>query len=200
MTDSQIRAKKLILASQSPRRSALLREAGYHFDVVPSTVDESSFESRDADPETYARTLALAKARAVARLRPEDWVLGVDTIVDCQGRILGKPRDAAHAELITRDVFAQVHRVVTGVALVCQAATSEIVAVDTTVVYPKPMSEARIAAHIQGGSWRGKAGAYAIQETGDQFVDHLEGSFSNVVGLPLELLARLLPDGVGQNP
>lgn len=200
MTDSQGRHPKLILASQSPRRSALLQEAGYHFEVLPSTVDESSYYRQGMDPEVYARTLALAKAQAVARLRPEDWVLGADTIVDCQGKVIGKARDAAHAEQITREVFAQVHRVITGMALVCEAVQREIVTADTTVVYPKPFSEEQIVAHIQGGSWQGKAGAYAIQETGDQFVDHLDGSLSNVIGLPLELLARVLPDGIGRKP
>ncbi len=200
MTDSHHRHPKLILASQSPRRAVLLQKAGYHFEVLPSTVDESLFRREDADPETYARTLALAKARDVARLRPGDWVLGADTIVDCQGEVIGKARDAAHAEQITRQVFAQAHRVITGVALVCDVLSHETVTADTTVVYPKPLSEDQIAAHVQGGSWQGKAGAYAIQETGDQFVERLEGSLSNVIGLPLELVARVLPDGIGRKP
>lgn len=196
----QASTSNLILASQSPRRRALLSEAGYRFEVIPSSVDESTFDDRQTEPADYAQRLALAKARDVARRYPTRMVLGADTIVDCHGRIIGKPRDALHAERITRLVFSCVHSVITGLALVCQAEDLEIVAMDRTWVYPKPMTEDGIAAHIQGGSWQGKAGAYAIQETGDQFVDHIEGSLSNVIGLPLELLARLLAQCNGQRP
>ncbi|TFH55286.1 MAG: septum formation protein Maf [Gemmatimonadales bacterium] len=185
-----------ILASQSPRRRELLERAGYYsFDVIPSSVDESQFSSHMA-PVLYAQTLARAKAGEVADRYPERLVLGADTIVACDDEIIGKPDDTAHAERIVRRLFGQPHRVITGIALVCRVRKFEVVAADTTVVYPKAMTEADIAAHIRGRSWEGKAGAYAIQETGDRFVERLEGSFSNVVGLPLELLERLLKEHV----
>ena len=183
----------LILASQSPRRRELLMEAGYCFEVVPSSIDESTIDD-GLSAEAYTQTLARAKALDVSPAYPDALVLGADTVVDCDGDIIGKPHDAADAERIVRRVFSRAHRVVTGLALVRQRDGLFLQAVDVTVVYPKPMTEAGIAAHIRGGSWEGKAGAYAIQETGDQFVERIEGSLSNVIGLPLERLAQLLRD------
>jgi septum formation protein len=114
--------------------------------------------------------------------------------VDLHGEIIGKPADAAEAERITRRLFAEPHRVITGLALVRLCDRTEIVRSEVTIVYPRRLTEEQIAAHLAGGTWQGKAGAYAIQETGDEFVDHLEGSLTNVVGLPMELLQRLLAE------
>jgi septum formation protein len=186
---------QLILASASPRRRELLARAGYTFEVVPSDVDESAFADNMSDPRRYAETLALAKARDVASRYPDALVIGADTIVDCDGRIIGKPTDAAEAEAITRRLFTAPHKVITGLALVRFRDNTEVVRSDVTIVHPRKMTEQQIARHVAGGSWQGKAGAYAIQETGDEFVDHLEGSLTNVVGLPIELLMGLL-DGV----
>jgi septum formation protein len=183
---------RLILASASPRRRELLAQAGYTFEVVPSDVDESAFEGATSSPREYAEALALAKARSVALRHPDALVIGADTIVDCDGRIIGKPADAKEAEAITRRLFSKPHKVITGLALVRLRDNTEIVRSDVTTVYPRKMTEEQIANHIAGGSWQGKAGAYAIQETGDEFVDHLEGSLTNVVGLPMELLDHLL--------
>ena len=97
-----------------------------------------------------------------------------------------------HAEEITRKLFSKAHKVITGLALVCVYKGIEIIEADTTLVYPRKLTEAQIADHIQNGQWQGKAGAYGIQETGDEFVDHIDGSFSNVMGLPMELTERLL--------
>lgn len=188
---------RFILASASPRRNTLLREAGYCFDTVPSGVDEEAFLREGIAPEQFARTVALAKAQDVAGLFPEAVVLGCDTIVDLDGQIIGKPSDAAHAEEITRALFRRAHKVITGVALVCIERAIEIVRSDTTVIYPRPMSDEQMRAHIAGGTWEGKAGAYAIQETGDALIERIEGSFTNVVGLPMELVQRLLASVLG---
>ena len=185
---------RIVLASASPRRRELLTQAGYTFTVVPSTVDEATFSAAGTDPRRYAEELALAKARDVARQCPEALVIGADTIIDLDGEIIGKPADAADAERITRKLFSRSHRVITGLALVRLRDHTEIVCSDVTTVYPRQLTEDQIAAHIAGGSWQGKAGAYAIQETGDVLIDHIEGSLTNVVGLPLELLQRLLDD------
>jgi len=112
--------------------------------------------------------------------------------VDLDGEIIGKPDDAAHAESITRKLFSKPHKVITGVAIVCAEKGFEIVEADTTTVYPRRLTEAQIAEHIRGGDWQGKAGAYGIQETGDAFVERIDGSFTNVMGLPMELIRRLL--------
>jgi septum formation protein len=185
---------RIILASASPRRRDLMARAGYRFEVVPSDVDESAFEDTTSSPRQHAEALALAKARSVASRYPDALVIGADTLVDCRGEIIGKPADAREAEQITRRLFSAPHKVITGLALVRLRDNTQIVHSDVTTVYPRKMTEEQIAGHIAGGSWQGKAGAYAIQETGDEFVDHIEGSLTNVMGLPMELLQHLLND------
>ena len=185
-------AVPLILASASPRRSQLLSEAGYEFSVVPPDIDESAFKTDDVEPDEYAKRLALAKAKSVTQEHPDSIVIGADTIVDFQGRIIGKAADAKEAEQITRELFSAPHKVITGVAIVRLINGTELIRSDSTTVYPKKMTPEQIAEHIKGGSWRDKAGAYAIKETGDEFVEKIEGSLTNVMGLPMELLKSLL--------
>jgi len=182
----------IILASASPRRRELLAEAGYEFAVIPSGIDESAFLSRPARPAEHAARLALAKARDVAGRFCESIVIGADTVVDFEGRVVGKPADAADAEAITRKLFSAAHKVVTGVAIVRLSDCTELVEWETTIVYPKKLTPEQIVEHIKGGSWRGKAGAYAIKGSDDEFIERIEGSLSNVMGLPLELLQRML--------
>lgn len=180
----------IILASASPRRRGLLTEAGFEFTVVPPDVDESAFAGEN--PRKFAERLALAKAKNVAEKFPDSLVLGADTVVDFEGEIIGKPADAKEAKVIVRKLFSRPHKVITGVALVRASDDIEIVESDTTTVYPKPLTEKQIREHIKGGSWEGKAGAYAIQENGDAFIEKIEGSMTNVMGLPMELLARMM--------
>jgi len=182
---------RFILASASPRRRQLLEQAGYRFEVLPSEVDEALFDTNAGSVE-HTRALALAKAADVARRFPDRLVMGADTVVDFDGRIIGKPADAADAERIVRLLFSAPHRVITGVALAHVGKRIELVDAAVTIVYPRRLTEAQIAAHIRGGTWRGKAGAYGIQETGDAFVERIEGSFTNVMGLPMELVGQML--------
>ena len=183
-----------ILASASPRRKLLLERAGYRFDIICSNIDESTFDTAGADSVDHTKQLALAKANDVAQKYPARFVLGADTVVDFNGKIIGKPEDAAHAEQITRLLFSAPHKVITGIALVNIDRSLEIVEADTTIVYPKALTEQQIAEHIRKEDWKGKAGAYGIQETGDEFVERIEGSFTNVIGLPMELIEELLAD------
>ena len=169
-----------------------MSEAGYEFTVVPPDVDESVFPAEKADPVEYAKRLALAKAKSIAQKHPDSFVIGADTIVDFRGRIIGKAADAKEAELITRKLFSAPHKVITGVAIVRFSDGTELVQSDSTTVYPRKMTAEQITDHIKSGSWRDKAGAYAIQETGDEFVEKIEGSLTNVMGLPMELLESLL--------
>ncbi|MHC4097305.1 MAG: Maf family protein [Planctomycetota bacterium] len=171
----------IILASSSPRRKQLLSEAGYKFTIVCPDIDESTFDTEGISPCECAERLALAKAKAVAKKFPECLVLGADTVADFKGQIIGKAADAKEAEEITRMLFRG----------------TEIVESDSTTVYPKKLTESQIAEHIKGGSWRGKAGAYAIQEGGDEFIERIEGSLTNVMGLPMELVQRLLKGFAG---
>lgn len=188
-----------ILASASPRRQELLQKAGYRFEVIASGVDEEAFGTDGIDSVTLCRQLALAKAQDVAARYADCFVLGADTVVDADGHIIGKPADAADAERITRKLFSRPHKVITGIALVCLSRRIEIVQADITTVYPRPLTDAQIADHIAGGNWQGKAGAYGIQETGDAFIDRIEGSFTNAIGLPMERTNALL-QSCGINP
>jgi len=182
----------IILASASPRRKELLTQAGYQFEVVPPDVDESSFAAAGVRADEYAERLALAKSRSVAERFADRVVIGADTVVDFAGEIIGKAADARQAEQITRKLFSAPHKVITGLAIVRLSDGTQLVASDTTTVHPKRMTARQIAEHIGSGTWRDKAGAYAIQETGDQFVERIEGSLTNVMGLPMELLERML--------
>jgi septum formation protein len=187
-------AVQFILASASPRRRDLLARAGYRFDVVVADIDEDAFSNDGHDAIRLAETLALAKARRVAPRYSDCLVIGADTVVDSHGEIIGKPADAADAERITRKLFGSPHQVITGIALIRLRDGLEIVRNDVTTVYPRALTEHQIAQHIEGGSWQGKAGAYGIQDTADAFVDHLDGSLTNVMGLPMELIQRLLAE------
>jgi septum formation protein len=183
---------RIILASASPRRRQLLAEAGYNFTSVTPDINETAFHPEGHTACEYAEQLALAKAKSVAVKHPDSLVIGADTVVDFNGEIIGKPADAKDAEQITRKLFSAPHKVITGLAIIRLSCGIEIVESDTTTVYPRKMNAEQIAEHIKSESWRDKAGAYAIQETGDEFVEKIEGSLTNVMGLPMELLQRLL--------
>jgi len=181
----------MILASSSPRRKQLLRQAGYDFQVEPPWVKEPSAYTSDLSPAETAEALAWFKARSVAESFPDRRIIGADTIVESEGRIIGKPRDADDARQILRGLSSSPHRVITGVALV-EPGDTRYIASDTTTVTMKSMTSDDIEDYIATGEWEGKAGAYAIREPADQYVEDVDGSFSNVVGLPMELLERMI--------
>jgi septum formation protein len=183
-----------ILASASPRRRQLLAEAGYKFTVIRPDIDESSFPIDQIAPCKYAEQLALAKAKSVAQRYPDSAVIGADTIVDSRGEIIGKPADAKDARRIIRRLFSESHKVITGLAIYRFRDDIEIVACASTTVYPKRLSRDQIDEHIRSGRWKDKSGAYAIKENGDEFIERIEGSLTNVMGLPMELLEQLLCD------
>ena len=185
---------QIVLASTSPRRRQLLSEAGFAFQAVSPKVDEASIPRTSASTRGYAEELALAKAGSVARDFPDAIVIGADTLCDLDGEVIGKAADAADAERIARKLFSRPHLVITGLALIRLCDGIEIVRSDVTTVYPRRLTESQIAKHVAGGAWEGKAGAYAIQEVGDAFVERIEGSFTNVMGMPMELLRQLLDD------
>ena len=182
----------MILASASPRRRQLLAEAGYEFTVVKPDIDESALAAEGLAACEYAKRLALAKAENVAQRHPDSLVIGADTVADFDGEIIGKPADARDAEQLTRKLFSGPHKVITGIAIVGLRDNIELIESDTTTVYPRTMTAEQLAAHIKSGSWRDKAGAYAIKEAGDDFIERIEGSLTNVMGLPMELLEFLL--------
>ncbi len=183
----------LILASASPRRGDLLREGGYDFEVIEPMIEEPDEALDHLEPSQQAEALAYFKARAVWETRPDCRVLGADTIVVVAGKVLPKPADRDQAGEILRTLSGTRHAVITGVALVGPDDV-RLIASDVTYVTMRRMSQEDIETYLASGEWVGKAGAYAIQETADRFVEAVEGSFSNVVGLPLELTGRMMAE------
>ena len=189
---SSFKHPSFILASASPRRKKLLTEAGYRFGVIESTIDESMFDVEEVSPLEHSLRLAVAKAVDIAVKHRRQFVLGADTVVDLDGKSIGKAENAEDAERITRLLFSRPHKVITAVALIRAEDKTELIEAETTTVYPKTLTETQIAGHIKSGNWRGKAGAYGIQENADEFVAKIEGSFTNVMGLPMELVEKML--------
>ena len=181
---------ELILASASPRRRELMERLGRPFRVMPAHVDESPDEA--IEPSVLAERLAERKAGAIAGTLSKGIVIGADTIVSLEGRIIGKPRDRADAVAILSRLSGSRHAVITGVCVIDAATGARAVESETTRVTMRRMSRAEIEAYVNSGEADGKAGAYAIQETGDRYVEKLEGDLDNVVGLPMRLLERML--------
>ena len=181
---------ELILASASPRRRDLLAQLGVEFRVVASHVPEVPHSGEGA--EAFARRVARAKAEEVARLHPQAWVLGADTIVVLGSRILGKPSDASEARAMLRSLSGRPHEVLTAIVLVTPAGrVANEQAVRTRVEF-RALGEPEIDAYVESGEPLDKAGAYAIQGGAAEFVDHIEGSYTNVVGFPLDEVSALL--------
>ncbi|BBO79698.1 Maf-like protein [Desulfosarcina ovata subsp. sediminis] len=191
----QATTPQLILASQSPRRRYLLEQAGLTFQVIPSSFDEDSV--RPKNPSEYVKTLATAKADEVASRYPGSWVIGADTIVTINDSILGKPADARQAREMLVRLSGQSHFVYTGYAIVCKQTNScHCEAVQTRVQF-KALSDAEIDWYIESGEPFDKAGAYAIQGLGTFLVRSIDGSYTNVVGLPVcEVIETLFKLGV----
>jgi len=181
---------QLVLASASPRRAELLKTAGFTFEVRPADVDETP---RPAEPAaTYVLRVARDKALAAAeRVNGNDaWILAADTVVVVSGRILGKPTGPAEARRMLSMLSGVVHEVLTAVVVRHEGSeTSEVV---STRVRFTALSAAEIDWYVESGEPDGKAGAYAIQGLGSRFVDWIEGSWSNVVGLPVATVYRML--------
>jgi septum formation protein len=189
----------LILASRSPRRRTLLERAGLAISVVPSTVDEAAFSG--PDPVTVARTLAEAKARQVARTHPDSWVIGADTMVVIDGRVLGKPASETEARAMLRRLSGQTHRVVTGWCVGSHGKDRWHTEACVTRVCFKTLTEAEIDWYVATGEPFDKAGAYAIQGIGTFLVRSIEGSYTNVVGLPVcEVIENLLQERILRYP
>lgn len=180
----------LILASASPRRAELLSSAGLDFEVRPADVDETPRPGET--PQAYALRVARDKAAVIAAGCRESGtpVLAADTVVVVDGEIMGKPADDADAVRMLKTLSGKAHDVITGVVIAVGG--RDIAEAVTTRVHVLPLSDDEIAWYVASGEPRGKAGAYAIQGRAARFIERIEGSWSNVVGLPISTVHRML--------
>ena len=184
---------RLILASGSPARRDLLAAAGYPFDVLPAHIDEPTGEGFH-DPRHYVHTVAWLKAAAVAPRVDAGLLLAADTVGWLDGRVIGKPEDEADARRILTTLGGRRHELWTGVVLWSRPDDRQICWQERSLVHFRKLTDAELDAYLATRQWQGCSGAYAIQEQNDPYVQLVEGSLSNVVGLPMESLARVLAD------
>ncbi|MGO9126688.1 MAG: Maf family protein [Terriglobales bacterium] len=184
----------LVLASASPRRQELLRNAGIEFVAHPANLPEVPHDGEL--PRRFAERMAKEKALAVLALRPNDLVLGADTVVVVDSEILGKPRDAADAARMLRLLSGRRHEVVTGVCI-AGFKLNENTNSETTLVTMSVLSDDDIRSYIATGEPMDKAGAYAIQGMASRWISRIEGDYFNVVGLPVALVWKMLKEAQG---
>jgi septum formation protein len=190
-----LKGQKIILASQSPRRRYLLEQAGLQFTVVPSRFDERAVSM--SAPESYVRKLAENKAEDVAKYYPEHWVIGADTIVLINNQILGKPATRVEAENMLQKLSGKIHQVFTGYCIRCKVREQIHSDAVCTDVQFKQLSNQEIQWYVDTEEPYDKAGGYAIQGLGSFLVKKINGSYTNVVGLPVcEVMEFLIQEKV----
>jgi septum formation protein len=182
---------RLILASGSPARRELLERAGIPFDIMPAAIDEPT-GAGFTDARTYVQTVAWLKAAAVAPRVQEGLVLAADTVGWLDGQVIGKPEDEADARRILTMLAGREHELWTGVVLWRRPDDLQVVWQERSIVHFRKLSEAELSAYLATRQWQGCSGAYAIQEHNDPYVRLRSGSLSNVIGLPMESLDRVL--------
>lgn len=192
---SKLNSTRLILASASPRRSALLSQIGLTFEIFPSEIDEPTPE-KDFTPEEVTQKLASLKARVVAERYSEGLVIGADTLVLFKKQLLGKPKNKADAKLMLSRLSGKSHKVITGMALIDVKKKTEKTWSEVTKVYFRNLCNSEIDNYIQTGEASDKAGSYGIQGRGAAFVKRIDGCYFNVVGLPLASLVEKLTDNI----
>lgn len=181
----------LILASSSPRRQQLLREAGYEFSVLPPRPEAEGEADADEPAPMLVARLAWQKAADVAGRVSEGIVIACDTVAECEGHILGKPRDLAHARAMLQHLSGRAHRVYSGLCVWPVPRGEPEVVVECTVLRMDKLAKDQLEAYLATGDWQGKAGAFGYQD-GPDWLHIIQGSASNVVGLPMEALKKLL--------
>ncbi len=182
--------KKIILASESPRRKLLLQQLGLEFECSPSNIIEDL--SVSASPPELARNIAIAKAKQVARGLDEGIVIAADTVVTLAGKVMGKPTNREEAYFMLSCLSGQCHQVITGICLIDTVDKIPESAFEITDVFFRPLSPGEINNYLDYGEWEDKAGAYAIQGRGALLVERIAGCYYNVVGLPLHRLNLML--------
>lgn len=180
---------RIILASKSPRRKEILENLGFKFEIITADTDESSDVT---EPESLVQILAVRKGQAVLNIEPEKdtLIISCDTVVACDGRILGKPHSKEEAKEMLRSLSGRSHTVLSGLALFYNGKT--ISGADKTEVYFANMPESFIESYVASGDPMDKAGSYAVQGRTSLYIDKIDGCYFNVVGLPVRLLAKLI--------
>jgi septum formation protein len=192
---NKVQQGKLVLASKSPRRRYLLEQAGLEFDVVPSHFDETKMEMDS--PHRYVQALASEKAKEIGSRYPDSWIIGADTVVVIDDMILGKPCDVESARQMLKQLSGSTHEVFTGYTISCMTAAQAVTDAVSTEVTFKELSHDEIEWYIHTDEPFDKAGAYAIQGLGTFLVKKINGSYTNVVGLPVcEVIGHLFDLGV----
>lgn len=181
---------QILLASTSPRRRELLELLGLQFRIVPPTCVETL--SPNLPPSEQTRQLAQDKAQSVARQHTGNLVIGSDTVIDIEGKLLGKPENMREAKIMLRQLRGRCHQVHTGVAIIQQIINVSIDFVETAHVWFNPFNEQTLKAYLSSEESLGKAGAYSIQGEGAQFIERIEGDYPTIVGLPLWRTAKVL--------
>lgn len=186
--------RRIVLASSSPRRQELLSKVGLDFEVIPAEFDESAVSG---SPDQVVKALALEKAREVARKvehSRDALVIGADTVVYIDGKILGKPADDREAALMLGMISGRTHIVYTGIAVIDTVTGKTLVESEESRVHIRDLEPSEIDAYVRTGEPGDKAGAYAVQGRGSVIVDRIEGCYFNVVGLPMSRLALMLKE------
>jgi septum formation protein len=182
--------RKIILASASPRRKQLLEAMGVTFEIIPSNFDEQLDNGRS--PAEVAKELGLGKAMTVAQANPDAVVVGSDAIVTIDGKQLGKPADLDDAREMLKLACSAPNLISSSIAVVCLAGNARMVDVGEATVFFKPYNRAAVEAYLSTGDYSDKAGAYGVQSGAAPLVDHIEGRFDVVLGMPTDLLASML--------
>lgn len=191
---STMASTRLILASSSPRRQELLREQGFDFEVMDPPLNEPTSFAEPLSPAALAQALSHYKAQSVAAQVDQGLILAGDTIAALGDRVFGKPQNREDARKILRALAGTTHEVITGITLLNAATGARMIRHDSTGVTMRALSDEEIESYLDTNAWQGKAGAYGIQDHGDAFVEKIDGSFSNVVGLPVELITAMLAE------
>lgn len=193
-----LKLKKLILASKSVDRTWILKQAGISFEVIAPNINEEEYKMKISDPIELSKSLAEAKAISVKNLLVNEdidfIIIAADTIVEINGTIIGKAKNETEAFEILKKLVGKSHNLITGIAI-CESSTSKIIVdYDITSVEFLALSEEEIAGYIKTNEWKGRAGAYSIRDKASLFINKINGSSSNVIGLPMQKLYRILKE------
>ncbi|MFX1391126.1 MAG: Maf family protein [Promethearchaeota archaeon] len=194
--------KKILLASKSIDRSNLLDHAGISFEIFVSNIDEEKYKKLFPNPIDLVKELAKAKTLFVKKKienELEAIIIGADTIVELDGEIIGKPHNEKDAFNILRKLMGKAHKLITGMAISETNNPKIIVDLDTTIVEFIQLSDMEIINYIKTNEWKGRAGAYSIMDRASLFIKKIEGSSSNVIGLPMHKLFEILKSEFNQN-